>query len=81
MILLRVWHPLHSRSQRPCMRPLVASGLFFRKQQQSVVKKFVKKGQREHKEMDATKDITSIFMLPFEGYCKKYYILRVIFQN
>ena len=50
------------------------------KQQQSIVKKFVKKGPGEHKEIDATKDIISVFMPPFEGYCKKNYHLMIFFK-
>ena len=43
----------------------------FPNQQQSMTKKFVKEGPGTHKEMDATKAIISVLMLPFEGYCQK----------
>ena len=43
------------------------------------MKKFVKEGPGLYKEMDATKDIISVLMLPFEVYCQKDYNLRVIF--
>ena len=45
--------------------------LSFLNQQQSMAKKFVKEGPGAHKEMDATNDIISVLMLPFEGYCQK----------
>ena len=41
----------------------------------------VKEGPGEHKEMDATKDIILVLMLPFEGYCQKDYHLREIFKR
>ena len=45
--------------------------LSFQNQQQSMAKKFVKEGPGAYKEMDATCDIISVLMLPFEGYCQK----------
>ena len=44
-----------------------------------MAKKFVKEGPGAHQDMDATKDMISVLMLPFEGYCKNDYNFRVIF--
>ena len=54
--------------------------LSFPNQQQSLAKKFVKEGPGALKEIDATMDLTSLFMIPFEGYCQKDYHLRDIFN-
>ena len=53
--------------------------LFFRKKQQSIMKKFVKKEPGEHKEMDAVKETITVFMLPFEGFCQQILPFEGIF--